>query len=382
VTTRVAIDVSGLARHQRTGVQNLYWAYVQAWRENPDLLEGIELTFYDRSGRCNEALRALAGGAYRALAPAGLPEPLGRALYLLCRTPFVPWPRADGAIHHVWNWGLYAPRGAPGSITVPDLLPLEYPQWFTRRFRRSTERALRFARERARYVFAISGYVRDQLVQATGLPAQQVRVAYPGIDPSYFAPPDAALEEQLLQRHGLRRGRYLISSGFLDPRKNLPRQLRAFAAATSGEHADTRYVLTGLATAHSGEVLELIHTPALRERVVFLGYLPREQLKALIGASAAMLYCSLAEGFGLPILEAMAAGAPVLTSATSSMRELAEGRALTVDPLQVDAIAAAIGRLLGEGRAAALAQAAANRDYARGFTIRNWLDAHLRAWRS
>ena len=200
--------------------------------------------------------------------------------------------------------------------------------------------------------------------------------------PVYFAPADAPAAQALLQRHGLQAGRYLLSSGFLDPRKNLARQLQAFALATRHGDTDVKYALTGLENAQSGEVLQLMRDPALRARVVFLGYVPQTDLPALMAGSAALMYCSIAEGFGLPIIEAMASGALVITSQTSSMRELAQDRALTVDPLQVDDIAAKIGLVLGAQRRQWLARIPANRSYAADFSVRNWLTGDLQAYES
>jgi glycosyltransferase involved in cell wall biosynthesis len=296
------------------------------------------------------------------------------------RAGLVRGPDLAGAVNHVWNWGLYGPAGSPASITVPDLLPLEYPQWYGARFRRLTRASLRFARERARYVFAISEYVRGRLAQDAGIDAARVRVVYPGIDPVYFEPQDAPRRRALLQSHGLQEGRYLLSSGFLDPRKNLARQLQAFDLATRGGDGDVKYALTGLENAQSGALLAQLREPALRARVVFLGYVPLADLRLLMAGSAALMYCSIAEGFGLPILEAMACGALVLTSAGSSMRELGEGRALLVDPLQVEDIAAKVRSVLGAGRAACLERVPQNRAWAQGFTVRNWLLGHLEAY--
>jgi len=377
---RVAIDVSGLAWRYRTGVQNLYWAFVQAWQENPDLHDRFELRFYDRSGLHNAALQERAGAAYSSAAPRGWPAGLRRPLQALIRCGLVPGPDLRGTINHVWNWGLYAPAGVAGSITVPDLLPIEFPQWYNARFRRLTQNSLRYARERAQYVFAISEYVKQRLVDDAGIAAERVRVVYPGIDPRYFAAPEPAATQALLQRHGLQPGRYLLSSGFLDPRKNLARQLQAFALATRQGDTDVKYALTGLENAQSGPVLELMRDPALRQRVVFLGYVPQDQLPGLMAGSAALMYCSIAEGFGLPIIEAMASGALVLTAHTSSMQELAQGRALTVDPFQVEDIAAKIALVLGAERSQWLARVPDNRAFAARFTVRNWLTGHLAAY--
>lgn len=378
--TRVAIDVSGLAWRYRTGVQNLYWAYVDAWVRQTAWHEDFELSFYDRSGSYNQRIADAVGTAYLASAPNWWPTRLRRPLQALVRATGAFNPDIRGSVNQVWNWNIHNPSACTGSITVPDVLPLEYPEWFDARFRSLTEQSLRFAAERARFVFAISHDVKQRICERTGLPTERVRVVYPGIDAAYFEPCPAEAAAPLLQKYGLEAGRYLLSSGFLDPRKNLARQLLAFEQAVAGGATDLKYALTGMRTSLSDDVIQIIESPKMRSNVVFLGYVAQQDLITLTRHSAALMYCSLAEGFGLPIIEAMAVGAPVITSATTSMRELAESRALLVDPTDVDDIARAIEETLGRNLAQRNTQIEANKAFAARFTIENWLGGHLDAF--
>jgi glycosyltransferase involved in cell wall biosynthesis len=380
VKTRVAIDVSGLAWRYRTGVQNLYWAYVDAWVQQTGWHENFDLVFYDRSGSYNHRIAEAVGAAYLASAPRWWPARLRRPLQALVRGIGAFNPDIGGTVNQVWNWNIHNPAGCAGSITVPDVLPLEYPEWFDARFRRLTESSLRFATGHARHVFAISHDVKQRICQTTGLPSERVRVVYPGIDAAYFAPPPTDDVTPLLQKHGLQVGRYLLSSGFLDPRKNLARQLRAFGQVVARGATDLKYALTGMRTALSDEVVKIIESPPMRSNVVFLGYVPQAELITLTRHSAALMYCSLAEGFGLPIIEAMAVGAPVVTSATTSMRELAQGRARMVEPVDIDDIAQAIEETVGQSASERRGMIDANRSFASRFTIENWLGAHLDAF--
>ena len=378
--TRVAFDVSGLAWRYRTGVQNLYWAYIDAWKRQSELHDRFDITFYDRSGHFNHSIAEAVGDAYVASAPRWWPASLRRPLQAAVRGAGLFNPSIDGCVNHVWNWGIFHANGAPASITVPDILPIEHPEWFDARFRRLTEESVRFARQHAQFVFTISHDVKHRLCEATGLPLERVRVVYPGIDLAYFSPVNDETAERVLRKYGVQSGRYVISSGFLDPRKNLPRQLEAFGRATSNGLSDLKYALTGLRTAMSDEVMRIVESPAMRSKVVFLGYVPKDDLISLTSRSAGVLYCSLAEGFGLPIVEAMALGAPVVTSATTSMREIAESRAELVDPTDVDDIARAIEATIRQEPARRLARARENRIYAERFTIENWLGGHLDAF--
>lgn len=380
IKTRIAIDISGLAWRYRSGVQNLVWAYANAWAENPVFHNDFELIFYDRSGIYNTKLKSIVGAAYQSLAPSWWPDQLRRPLQVLIKSGAWCTPQLSGAINHVWNWNIYDTGKDRCSIIVHDILPLEYPQWFDSRFIRLTKESLNFAKTRADFIFVTTEYVKQRLVDVIGISADRIRVVSPGIDPLYFEQSDELSAQDVLDRHGLHEGRYLISSGFLDPRKNLARQIQAFALATRHENSDVKYALTGLKTALSQEVLTLINTPEIRAKVVFLGYVSQPDLRALMGKSAALMFCSIAEGFGLPIIEAMATGAPVITSSTTSMQEIAHGRAITVDPLNLEEMANAITSVLGSRRNECLLKVSENRQYAATFTIGNWLGGHLKAY--
>lgn len=374
----VWIDVSGLSWRYRTGVQSLYWAFVES-AAAARLPDGLRLAYYDRSPGFNRAIRTAVGRRYRPLVPRWWPSRPTRPWRMLDRFLGLNRRRIAGGINHVWNWDLFHDPGARGSITIPDLLPLEYPQWFDPGFRNATTAALEFARHRAEFVFCISHDVRDRVV-AAGVDRQRTHVVYPGVDAIYRDPVPAALEDEVLARHGLRRRRFLLSSGFLDPRKNLARQIEAFAIHARREGDDLSYVLTGLKNDQSGEVLAAIGRLGLRERVILLGYVPAEELRILMGTAAAVMYCSLAEGFGLPIVEAMAAGSPVITASTTSMREIGTGRADLADPQDVEAIAAAIAAAMRRPEAESQARIAANRRFAADFTPERWVEGHAQAW--
>jgi glycosyltransferase involved in cell wall biosynthesis len=376
--TKIAFDVSGLAWKYRSGVQNLYWAYIDAFVKKPAYLDRCEVIFYDRSGIFNQSISNVIPRNYLSCAPLGWPNKLRRPMQFLVKTGLISNPKLQGFVNQVWNWDIFNPANALGSITIPDILPIEYPQWFSTRFKRQTDRAIAFAIKDATFVNCISYDVRDRLSKYAGIDLNRIKVIYPGIDPAYFMPISTPIQSKVLGKYGLVRGGYLLSSGFLDPRKNLKRQIEAFRIYANKNKTPLKYVLTGLKTNLSQDVLRLIEAPDLCDKVIFLGYISAEDLRVLTGAAAFVMYCSIAEGFGLPIIEAMALSVPVVTSNTSSMQELANGRAVLANPESVESIAQAILETVEMADHNKQERTLANYEFSKTFTINRWLEDHVR----
>jgi glycosyltransferase involved in cell wall biosynthesis len=375
--TKIAFDVSGLAWRYRSGVQNLYWAFIDAFAKQPKYLDSCDITFYDRSGIFNKQIASVIPENYLSCAPCGWPRSLRRPMQLMGKLGLARKPNLSRCINQVWNWDIYHPSNALGSITIPDILPFEYPQWFSSRFKKQTEKAIKFAASEAQFINCISNDVRNRLASYAGIDLSRIKVIYPGIDQTYFSPITSEVQTQILSKYHLAKGNYLLSSGFLDPRKNLKRQIEAFGLYAQKNKSSLKYVMTGLKTNLSQDILKLIDAPVLSDKVIFLGYVSAEDLRILTSAASCVMYCSIAEGFGLPIIEAMALGVPVVTSNTSSMKELAAGRTFLADPESVDSIAQAITETMEMPAENMNEQIVANEVFARSFTIDRWLESHI-----
>jgi len=241
----------------------------------------------------------------------------------------------------------------PAVVTVHDLGYMHFPaahpafdrwylDWTTRRHAR-----------RAAYVVADSAATRRDLIEHCRADAARVVVIYPGRDESLVRVADAAQLAALQARYGIE-GDYLLYVGTLQPRKNLVRLLAAFARlpVDAGEPpapaGRLSLVLAGKRGYQYEELRHLVGRLGLAGRVVFAGYVPEGDKAALLSGALGLVYPSLYEGFGLPVLEAMACGTPVLTANASSLPEVAGEAALLVDPLSVDEIAAGLTRLAGD----------------------------------
>lgn len=272
----------------------------------------------------------------------------------LLRRPAVE--RATGPVEVIHATGVaMPPASAPLVVTVHDLAYVHDPSQFTAKGRRFFSQALRLLRRDARLVLCSSQATLDDCLRA-GLPAERLRLVPLGVRPVRATAEQAAA---VVERYGLARP-FVLSVGTLEPRKNLPTLIEAFGRL---RRDDVDLVLVG-ATGWHTEIDELVAPLGARARV--LGFLGDADRDALYAASAAFCYPSLFEGFGLPVLEAMSAGAPVVTSRGTATEEAAGDAGLLVDPRDPDAIAGALGRILDDPVLAAELRAA-GREHAATF---------------
>jgi glycosyltransferase involved in cell wall biosynthesis len=228
--------------------------------------------------------------------------------------------------------------------TVHDLGYVHYPQthtlWQNTYLRWST----RHNAHSAARVLADSQATRRDLIDAYGIAPRKAVVVYPGRDESLARVADPAAVAATAARYGIS-GPYLLYVGTLHPRKNLARLVQAFATAAGGLDRGLQLVLAGQKGWMFGEILAQVRSSGMEGRVVFPGYIPEQDLAALLSGALAFVYPSLYEGFGLPVLEAMACGTAVLCSNASSLPEVAGDAALLVDPLDTAALAAGLRRI-------------------------------------
>ena len=188
---------------------------------------------------------------------------------------------------------------------------------------------------RATHVIAVSECTKADLVEAYGTPPEKISVIYAGVQPHFEPVHDAERLQAVRRRCRLGQEPFILTVGTLQPRKNHLRLVQAFARLESGH----RLVISGGPgwdyEAVPAEVVRL----GLEKRVVFPGFVADEDLPALYSAADLFVYPSLYEGFGLPVLEAMACGTPVVAADDSALPEVVGEAGLLADPLDVDALA-------------------------------------------
>ncbi len=276
--------------------------------------------------------------------------PLPRiALYEAWQLPrplrWLPVQRATGPVDVIHaTTSAIPPKSAPLVVTVHDLAFLREPTHFTKHGLRFFRRGLALTRSDADLVLVPSRATLTDCV-AAGIAENRLRliphgVSVPDVDSAHVA--------DFRSRYGIS-GRYVLWCGTLEPRKNVPALVSAFAALRRDD-PNLELVLVGPSGWGDVEVEP-------RDGVRLLGFLPTGDLHAAYAGATAFCYPSLREGFGLPALEAMAHGVPVVTTAGSAMAEFVEGAGILVDPLDVSALSAALAAALGD-RHDGLAEAA------------------------
>ncbi|MGH9530423.1 MAG: glycosyltransferase family 4 protein [Terriglobales bacterium] len=237
----------------------------------------------------------------------------------------------------------------PSVVTIHDLTFILFPEHFPSRWRRYVASRMPSILRAVSAVICISEYTKQDLLRFYNVTPNKVHVVYNGMDHSRIHPA-ARLDPAWAATMGLREG-YVLHVGTLVARKNIPTLLGAVAHLRSkGKWRNRQVVLAGSETQSfpgCAEVHETIRNFSLQEIVLLVGHVPDEQVPGLYAQASLLVMPTLYEGFGLPILESMAAGTPVVASNNSSIPEVAGNAAILVPTLDVRAMADAIETVLG-----------------------------------
>jgi glycosyltransferase involved in cell wall biosynthesis len=232
-------------------------------------------------------------------------------------------------------------------VTVHDLGYLYYPEAHRFLDRLYLDLSTRYNARAATHLIADSSATERDLIERYGTEPDKITVVYPGYDETTFQPVrDEEAIETAKARYDIA-GDYILFVGTLQPRKNLTRLIEAFSN-TQYLISNTQLVIAGRKGWLYEEIFQQVEDLGLKGKVVFTDYVPEGDLPALISGARLCVFPSLYEGFGLPVLEAMACGTPVVCSNVSSLPEVAGDAAILVDPLDVKELAAAMECVLGD----------------------------------
>lgn len=232
-------------------------------------------------------------------------------------------------------------------LTIHDLSFLRVPECADPRLRWYLGQVVPRSVRRADFLLADSESTRRDLVELLGVPPDRVQVIYGGVD-AMFAPVEDA-EALRRAREKYARGRpFILAVGTLEPRKNYPTLIRAFARARQAARLPHALVIVGRKGWVYEPIFAAVDDLGLHDEVIFPGFVPDEELPALYNAADVLVTPSFYEGFGLPALEAMACGTPVIVSDVSSLPEVVGEAGVRIDPRDEAGLAEAIVRVVGD----------------------------------
>ena len=367
---RIGFDMGPIAKN-RTGVGNFCFSLLEALLALPDAPEIRGLA----TGIRPPSLESLASK----VACTHLPVP-ARAMYLVWNAlRFPPVENLIGSVdvYHATNYFLPPSRRGRRVLSIYDLAFLVRPQWSSPRIAGPFSRTIRRFAHEADLLLAASESTKRDIVNLLEVPEEKVRVTYGAPNASLRPVPRDEAQQRVADRFGIR-DPFVLFAGTIEPRKNVLGLIRAFRAlAKSLPH---RLVLAGSIGWNAESTLAALQDPALRDTVTRAGFVSFDELSALYSAADVFVFPSFYEGFGLPVLEAMACGCPVVTSNASSLPEVGGDAAIYCDPADVTGLSDAIEHIVSDPDLRSR-MIAAGHDRARRFTWRSCAEATLSAYR-
>jgi glycosyltransferase involved in cell wall biosynthesis len=235
----------------------------------------------------------------------------------------------------------------PAVVTIHDCIHLRFPQYLPNRVAYAYARAsLWIATHRSHRILTVSEASKRDILRYFRVPEKKIDVIYNAIDERFGQPPNPEEMERVRERYQLD-GPFILYAGNIKPHKNLERLIEAFHSLRRGGGFDTvRLLIIGDEISKYATLRRAVHRHKLHKYVRFFGFVPDETLASLYRLASVFVFPSLYEGFGLPPLEAMASGTPVITSNVSSLPEVVGDAALLIDPYEPESIADAMRRVL------------------------------------
>ncbi len=233
----------------------------------------------------------------------------------------------------------------PTVLVVPDIQHEYFPQYFSTEELDNRKKAFNSSIDNAQLICAISAFTRQTLIEKRRVADDRITVTPLAVDPQFFQPPSVVMQKSVLKRYGLEPG-FLFYPAATWPHKNHLGLVQALELLRDRMGIRIDLVCCGSAKEAKSDIQAAIQQNNLLDQVHFLGYIPRELLASLYHQANALVFPSLFEGFGMPLLEAMACGCPVLCSNTTSLPEVGGDAAIFFDPADTTSIALAVQRLL------------------------------------
>jgi glycosyltransferase involved in cell wall biosynthesis len=260
----------------------------------------------------------------------------------------VPWTlrREQPDVFHAPHYVLPPAVRRRSIVTIHDCIHIMFPQYLPNRMAYAYAKASMWSATRqSNRILTVSEASKRDIMRFFNVPADKIVVVYNAIDERFRVPPSEEAIARVRERYQLDR-RFVLYAGNIRPHKNLVRLIEAFADLRTNGFEDVTLLIIGDEISKLPALRRAVHSHKLHKHVRFLGYLSDDMLAILYRLASVFVFPSLYEGFGLPPLEAMASGTPVVTSNVSSLPEVTGGAAILVDPYEVDSIREGIQRVL------------------------------------
>jgi len=240
------------------------------------------------------------------------------------------------------------PSRAPFVITIHDVFILQEPELFTLKLRLTNKVAFKRAPAAASIV-VVSKTTRELVVKHLGIPDSRISTVYSGITEDFQPQPSAPSEaDEIKSKYGIN-GDYFLNLGVIQPRKNQHRLVSAYELFRKCNPAnEERLVLAGQKGWLTGEFDELLNKSPFRKDIIITGFIPDEDIPPLMRAAKAFVFPTLLEGFGLPVLEAMACGVPLIVSELPVLHEIAGDLPVFINPLQIESIESGLEKVCSD----------------------------------
>lgn len=236
-------------------------------------------------------------------------------------------------------------KNCPTIITIYDISYYIHPEFFNFKTRMYFNFLVPRSIKRSDCIITISDSAKKDIVDYLKIDPDKIEVVYAGCDPFFHKINDEAGADKIKVKYKIFKD-YILYVSYISPKKNLLNLINAFNIFRKEYKYDIKLVIAGGKGWNSEQVFELVKILKLEKEVIFTGHVPKEDLLVLYNYALSFVYPSIYEGFGIPILEAMACGCPVITAQSSSLPEISGNAALYVNPFDVEDISSAIFKLL------------------------------------
>lgn len=348
--TRVALS----ALQQRNYLTGTGRYIAELFRALPAARSDMDFSLYVKPDQAEVFSPGDTAGSLRILK--GCPSsPLKRVLWELQH--FTRTLKRDGVdLYHGPANFLPPGKTCPYVVTLHDMVYFHNPERTFYLRAKYWQYYIRATWRQADLILTDSEFSKEEIQRYLPVPDQKIRVIYIGVDERFFADTPEKTRAEMRASLGLDKP-YILYVGRLDPDKNVERIILSYDRLLNSGVKDFDLVISGAKDHQGSRPAEIVRKRGLEERVRFTGYIAEDHLVPLYQSAAAFCFPSLNEGFGLPVLEAMAAGVPVVTSNISSLPEVCGDAGVQVNPRSVRAIAKGLKSILGTQKGAELAQA-------------------------